>query len=350
MIQTARWRFGLFSFALVVISIQTSLSQVDQLQTEIGKILKYESPVDFQIVPGILVGVHVKDTSYICSFGASMSPDSLYELGAVTQPVTAWLALKALDSLGMSFSDPVCRLLPDSFCNNGWQTVTFGHLVNHLAGFPRQPRSLGSTGASITDPYESYHFAELAQDIMLTRPDTGRFSFSYFGYGVLHWLFERVGGLDAFTARMMHNSLHMDNTQWVVPDAQIAMGYGLDGRPQLPWHCSVLAPAAGLKSTMHDLLIWMEQLLLESKSLATVNTSKKKAGSSVKNPLSADAGWFLLKRGSSQYYFHAGRTGRHYVSIAWIPGTDLASIVISNGASGSGDLSIRVLDMISQAR
>lgn len=339
------WAIG-FSGAL-----WPSHGQSQSLETEIAKILKYESAVDFQLVPGILVGVVFKDTSYICSFGNTLSPDSMYELGGVTQPLVFWLAKKALDSLGIALTDPVCRILPDSLCLNTWDTITIQHLLNHAAGLPRLPPSAGLTKAPVEDPFAAYYAHDLAIDVSALHPVRDQFSYSYFGYGLLYWLFEKVGGLNAFTNKMMAQALRMEHTEWNVPDSLIATGVGRDGRPQPPWHCSALATALGLKSSMNDLMIWVKRAVQDAEGISSSNQhSYKKASKSSEKLKSAEAGWFLLKRGSKIYYFHAGRTGRHYVSIAWIPGMERGVVVICNGASGSGDLGIRILDMLCQTR
>ena len=90
------------SLILFFVVSQSLPAQEDLLQKEIAKILKFESPVDFNIVPGILVGIIDGDSTYVCSYGEAMSKDSVYELGSVTKPVVAWLARQALDSLGWS--------------------------------------------------------------------------------------------------------------------------------------------------------------------------------------------------------------------------------------------------------
>lgn len=351
MMQTATQYIRWLCAVGLTAALSPTFGQTHSLVTEIGKILKHESPVDFDLVPGILVGVLFKDTSYICSFGHSMSPDSMYELGGVTQPIVYGLAIHALDSLGIALTDPVCLILPDSLCSEAWQTITINHLLEHTAGLPRLPPSLGMTGAPVTDPFAAYDADELASDVQAISPVRDRFSYSYLGYGMLFWLFERVGGLESFSERWMTQPLHMQNTIWTVADARIAYGVGLDGQPQSTWHCAALAPAIGLKSSMHDLLIWLRREAEEQKTHPTQTTrSVKKATRSADKPQSAEAGWFILKRGSKIYYFHAGRSGRHHLSIALIPGMDRAVIVISNGASGSGDLSLSILDMLIQAR
>ena len=125
------------SLILFFVVSQSLPAQEDLLQKEIAKILKFESPVDFTVVPGILVGVIDGDSTYVMSYGEKLSRDSIFELGSVSKPIVAWLVGEALDSLGWSFEDPVCRFLPDSLCVGNWEWLTIDQVIKHQSGLDR---------------------------------------------------------------------------------------------------------------------------------------------------------------------------------------------------------------------
>src|SRR6187200_2476538 len=83
-----------------------SNAQASLLKKQIEKILKYDAPVDFNVVPGILIGVVDRDSSYQYVFGNDIHPGGIYELGSVTKPVVAWLVNRALDSLNLDTKVP----------------------------------------------------------------------------------------------------------------------------------------------------------------------------------------------------------------------------------------------------
>ena len=85
------------SLILFLIVSHLLSAQQDLLQKEIAKILKFESPVDFNIVPAILVGIIDGDSTYVCSYGESMSKSRVYDLVCVTKTIVSWLFGNELD-------------------------------------------------------------------------------------------------------------------------------------------------------------------------------------------------------------------------------------------------------------
>lgn len=330
---------------------QALAAQQDILQKEIAKILKFESPVDFNIVPGILVGVIDGDNTYVCSYGDAMSKDSVYELGSVTKPIVAWLVEKALDSLGWSLPDPVCRFVPDSICVNEWKSLTINQLLEHRSGLMRIPAGIEAHDASATDPYAAYTTGQFAADIKGMVPEPGKYSYSNVGYALFSWLFDRVGGLDFFLRKRLNDPLVLKHTGFSFTDEVIASGHGLDGRKQPPWHTNAMATAIGLKSSLEDVLTLLRYIspqYAESAPTLTPAFKKELIALSKRDEYKVFDGWFLIQSGSSLVFYHTGRTGGHQVSVAFILGSMKGVVVFSNGAAGSNDLCLRVLDMINK--
>ncbi|HSF88338.1 MAG TPA: serine hydrolase domain-containing protein [Saprospiraceae bacterium] len=339
--------------ALIAVPLIPAFSQAENLRKEIEEIITYEAGIDFSVVPGVMVGVMDGDSMYISSHGEPMDKRGIFELGSVTKPFVAWLADQALDSLGWTREVSACRFLPDSICNPKWESVTVGQLLSHRAGLPRLPDNLGTIGASATDPYAPYSINRLAADIKLMTPQPGVYSYSNLGYAVLYWLFEKVGGMEAFTGEKLLVPLQLKHTGWEIPDSQIMEGHGLDGRVRPPWHCNALSPALGLKADMPDILTWMEYispgLAPETPVLDAALKKQLKALNKSETFMVMD-GWFLIESSSALVYYHTGRTGGHHVSIAFIPGARKGVVVISNGSLGSMELSLLVLDMVARSK
>lgn len=339
--------------APIAVPVHPAFCQAENLRKEIEEIINYEAGIDFSVVPGVMVGVVDGDSMYISSFGEQMDHGGIFELGSVTKPLVAWLTDQALDSLGWTRDVPVCRFLPDSLCTTYWETVTIEALLSHRAGLPRLPDNIGLIETSVTDPYAPYTIKHLVADMKMMSPQSGVYSYSNIGYAVLYWLFEKVGGIESFTAKKLLGPLQLKSTGWEIPDAQIAPGHGMDGRVRPPWHCGALSPAMGLKSGMQDLLTFVKYISPDLASKTPILDAELKKELKVLNKIEAFKvidGWFLIESSSTLVYYHAGRTGGHHVSIAFIPEARKGVVVISNGSLGSRELSLLVLSMVARSK
>lgn len=329
-------------------------SQSDQLQKEIEKIIKYERSVDYNLVPGILVGVIDGDSTFRLAFGKDIDINGIFELGSLTKPFVAWLTNKALASLDLQRDAKVCFFLPDSLCTPAWEKVTFNHILDHRSGLARLAPGIGEIETDVRDPYKDYSLDLLTRDLKVMQPSPGKYSYSHIGYAMTYWLFERVGGLEAFTKANLTDPFLLHDTRWDIDNENISDGYGLDGRSQPPWNTNALKPAIGLRSSLNDMMTFIRllifgfesnQKLSESGSLKKELKSLSKAGA-----YKVVDGWFVVSSGKSLVYYHNGRTGGHHVSVAFTPNLKKGVVVISNGAMGSNDLSLLILRMINQAK
>lgn len=339
------------SLILFLIVSHLLSAQQDLLQKEIAKILKFESPVDFNIVPGIFVGIIDGDSTYVCSYGESMSKDSVYELGSVTKPIVAWLVGMALDSLGWTKDITVCNFLPDSLCHGKFTLLTIDQVLNHRSGLPRLQTLPIESKESISGPYAAYNYESFADDLATMTAFPGNYSYSNIAYAMLYWLFEKVGGLESFAQHRLIKSFELKNTGWNFPDDMIAQGHNKGGLPVLPWHTNAMSTAIGLKSSMEDVLTFLRYVSPQyAKSTPRLSPAFKKELNTLskQDEYKVIDGWFLIQSGSSLVYYHTGRTGGHQVSVAFIPGSMKGVVVFSNGAAGSNDLCLHVLDMIAK--
>ena len=329
------------------------IAQADELKKEIDKIIHYEQSIDFSVVPGVLVGVLDGDKNFQFQFGDKINPEGIYEMGSLTKPVVAWLINTALVQSGASRFSKVCLSFPDSLCHSGWEFVTFDHIIEHKAGLTRISPGIGEIETDVQNPYKDYTIQLLARDLKDICPSPGRYSYSHIGYAAMHWLFEKVGGLEDF-ADMQFNNFGMDKSGWSFPAEMIERGHGLDGRKQSPWNTNAFQPALGLKSSLSDMMTFMEILFdgyARNREGQDPRAMKKELRAmSRMGAYKVVDGWFVIKAGKSLVYYHNGRTGGHHVSIAFTPQQRNGVVVISNGAMGSNDLSLLILRMINDAK
>lgn len=328
-------------------------SQSQLLRKEIEKIIKYEQSIDFNVVPGILVGVIDGDSTFQFSFGRDIESEGIFEMGSLTKPVIAWLSHEALTSLGMDRSTSLCKILPDSVCYGQWENLTFHHILDHKSGLMRLPPGIGEIETDIDDPYKDYTLNRLGHDMRIMQPSPGTYSYSHVGYSTLYWLFEKVGGLEKFTKEALTEPHRLGDTKWDYPGEDVQQGHGLDGRPHLPWNTNALMPAIGLKSSINDMLDFVK-ILFEgydnNRRRHDSNLLKKELKSMSKTgAYKVVDGWFVIRADKSLVYYHNGRTGGHHVSVAFTPHLKKGVVIIANGAMGSNDLSLLILRMVNQA-
>jgi CubicO group peptidase (beta-lactamase class C family) len=328
-----------------------TVAQLQDIRDEIGKIIRYESGIDFDIVPGLVIGVWDRaDTAYF-TFGTGVESDDWFEVGSLTKPITAHFIDLALAELGYERTTSICTFLPDSICRDRWNEISVQQILEHQAGLPRQPVNMGLIETTGEDPYHGYDRKHLAKDMNDSKPHPGRYSYSHIGYAALHWVFDRVGGLTAFANNYLDRSDR--EMLWLADDESLAPGFGFDGKPAVAWHTNAMQPALGLRSTIHGMvefimqqqgtLAWLHPVL--SPELKRELASCDKYGG-----YKVTKGWFIIRSGKSIVFYHNGRTGGHHASAAFMPAEQKGVVVFSNGTAGSNDLSLSILTMLRRAK
>lgn len=328
-------------------------AQLQHIQRQIEKIIRFESGIDTSLVPGIVVCLSDQGNAMCFTFGNGVSESDVFELGSLTKPVTAFLAMKALDSLKRSAATPVCDFLPDSLCQGRWSELTIEDILEHKTGLPRLPGNMGSWEADLNDPFMAYDVSKMAKDIKDLEPIPGRYSYSHIGYAVLHWVFEQVGGLEKFSEKVLPKQISGGGMLWMCPDSLITGGHGFDGLPARVWHTNAMAPAMGLKATARDVLRFLDvqaPLLGNAGSPLTDELKRELAIYDRSGSYKVNQGWFMIRSGNSVVYYHNGRTGGHQVSVAFLPAREKEVVVFSNGAAGTNELSLSILTMLKRAK
>ena len=342
-----------FVYLMFLLPAGSGLGQAsDQLKREINRILEHEQPVDFSVVPGVLIGVVTGDSIYTFAAGQAPEKEAIFELGSVTKPIVAYITYQMLEQAGLKDTLSVCSFLPDSVCRNGWQDISIRQVLSHQCGLPKITSGMAEAEVDLTDPYAEYNLSGLASDLMLIEPTPGQYSYSHLGYMLLYWLFESSGGVEECRQLFLEQPGALSTMKFEVHDQQITPGFGLNGQPRTPWHTEAMALAIGLKSNLPDVMQWMKKYMHDNRNhhrVLSAAENKELNTKAKKGIYELEDGWFLVPSGRDLMYFHTGHTGGHHTSVAFIPTSQIGVAVFSNGAGGSGDLSIRVLEMIARA-
>lgn len=320
---------------------------------EIDRLIVNEQPVDFSLVPGVLIGVMIRDSQYVVSLGETPHKSTVFELGSVTKPVVDFMVRAMLQDQHIDATSSICTYLPDSLCSAAWQEVTIDELLMHRSGLPKITPGMADAEDDVNDPYARYDMEALAKDMKLMSPQPEKYSYSHLNYAVLHWLIEDNGGRDELLENYLVTNLHLTSPQFDIPDSLVAPGYGKHGASRPPWHPDLLSIALGLKMSITDMLQFMDTIshVYDNVDLSSPGFDKK-----VLNRLANDeiykvvGGWFMVPSGQDLIFFHTGHTGGHHVSIAFIPAKHVGVAVFANSSAGTSDLSIRLLDMLARGK
>jgi CubicO group peptidase (beta-lactamase class C family) len=206
---------------------------------------------------GVAVGLVENDavaTSFYGKDGARPDAASQFEIGAVTDVLTGtWFARDVLERK-LRLDDTLGAHLAEAHASPqaAFATVTLLDLASQQSGIPPTPPNLFPANGD--DPFADYRQADL---LRFLAHGTGRVSpgtYSIVNAGLLGLVLARVDSGDA--AALLRDKvltpLGMTHTGFD-DDASLLAGHAF-GAAAAHWHFDVLAPAAGLRATLDDLV------------------------------------------------------------------------------------------------
>ncbi|WP_342376122.1 beta-lactamase family protein [Myxococcus stipitatus] len=199
--------------------------------------------------------------------GTPPAGNAVYFLGALTQVFTGSLLSLLADAgrarLDMPLSEVIPRpLLPDADAG----TITLEQLARHTSGMPYLPPNLDVAAANPEDPFGHYSASLFGDFLRSYHPDLlppRPASSSLLGMGVLgHALSRRAGVNYGHALRdWLFTPLKLTDTSMRVTDElapRLLRGHSARGKPLAPWTFPALPGAAGLHSTVPDLLCFLD--------------------------------------------------------------------------------------------
>jgi CubicO group peptidase (beta-lactamase class C family) len=217
---------------------------------------------------GIAVGFVDRDERGEWTFGAAepggAAPTSAdaFEIGSTTRSFTGLLLADAIVARKVRLDDTLGKVFDDvRFADPHLAGATIAELATHRAGLPAIAPNLFPR--SVEDPYVAYDDAALRSYLAHGRLESepGRYQYSDLG----------VALLGAVLARVEHEDYRKLLAAGVLaPLAMTESGFGAvphlldgyrDGNAVSHWQHQALAPAAGLRATLTDLLKFAAALL-----------------------------------------------------------------------------------------
>ncbi|MEZ0372591.1 MAG: serine hydrolase domain-containing protein [Candidatus Sericytochromatia bacterium] len=269
--------------------------------------------------PGLQVGVVTPGYSGSFAWGSLShlrreppTPETLYEIASFTKPFVATLVAQAVLEKRFDYADPIAPCGPEqtsALCYRGLP-VSWLDLISHHAALPALPDNLNWSSWQPTREYRREQLTDFLATFRLSASPGRGFSYSSLGYAIIGQKLEVLYGQDlAGQLRQLTDALGMPDTRVHLDSEQrlrLAPGY-LKHLP-IPYgeQHEGLTASSGLKSSMRDLLIWLQHQLGVREStwgpaIAMTHQVTPRGGA----PLCKMAlGWLYYE--PSGWYWHSG--------------------------------------------
>jgi D-alanyl-D-alanine-carboxypeptidase/D-alanyl-D-alanine-endopeptidase len=212
--------------------------------------------------------------------GGPVNEKTIFEIGSITKLFTALLLSDMANRGEVRLDEPVAELLPAGtrVTVRDGKAITLRDLASHYSGLPRVATN-GDPPDRPGGPYAAYSAERLYQFLAsyeLTRTPGDSFEYSNVGAGLLgHALVLRAGasGYESLIRARILDPLRMDDTVIAIPSrltANVASGHDDSLEPTSHWTFDALAGTAALRSTLSDLLRFMDAVCDQGSPIASI--------------------------------------------------------------------------------
>jgi serine-type D-Ala-D-Ala carboxypeptidase/endopeptidase len=288
--------------------------------------------------------------------------NSIFEIGSVTKVFTAGLLADMVEQGLVRLDDPLRRHLPDDVrVPVRGRPITLCDLATQTSGLPRLPPGLFRRSLRRRhDPYADFSEQDLLNALARTRlrstPDT-HLRYSNFGFGLLGYVLARRAetSYDELVRTRICAPLGLADTGIAVAaeaNERFADGHNRRGRSVPHWHLGALAGAGGLRSTVNDLLRFVELQLTAHMRIPLAHAARAThRPRATRGRLEQGLGWVSLPlRGEARrMLWHNGGTGGFRSFVGFVNDTNAGVVVLSNSARSVDAIGFRILESISRA-
>ncbi|MCY4631277.1 MAG: serine hydrolase [bacterium] len=278
--------------------------------------------------------------------------DTVFEIGSITKVFTATVLADLVAQEELGLDTPVQSVLGDevSMPTSDGAQITLGHLATHSSGLPRLPDNFDP--ADPTNPYADYTVEDLYAFLSshkLARDIDEAVEYSNVGFGLLGHALSVGAGTDfeALIAERVLEPLQMSDTAIeLTPALRERLATGHDGqlRPAANWDLPALAGAGALRSTVHDLLTFLEA------NLGLGPSPLRQAMERARTPQRSDPalgmdiglGWIIAREGDREFVWHNGGTGGYASFVGFDAQAGEGIVILSNSALSVDNLAYRL--------
>ena len=308
---------------------------------------------------GVVAGVISAEGRVVVGYGrlsaddpAQPDGDTVFEIGSITKVFTSTLLADLVSREELGLDTPVQSLLGDEVrmpARNGAE-ITLGHLATHSSGLPRLPDNFDPENPA--NPYADYTVEDLNAFLSsheLDRDIGDTVEYSNVGYGLLgHALALREGtDFETLIVERILEPLQMPDTAVeLTPALRERLATGHDGqlRPVANWDLPVLAGAGALRSTVNDLLTFLEANLglRESPLHQAMELARMPQRSDPALDMDIGLGWIIATEGDREFVWHNGATGGYASFIGFDVEAGEGIVILSNSGLSVDNLAYRL--------
>ncbi len=299
---------------------------------------------------GIVVGVTTQEGRVVVGYGRLSADDptqpdgdTVFEIGSVTKVLTSTLLADLVVRGEMELDTPVQSLLGAAarMPTRDGAEITLGHLATHNSGLPRLPDNFDPADES--NPYADYDAERLYAFLSSheLRRDIGEgVEYSNVGYGLLGHALALREGTDyetLVTERILEPLQMSDTAVELAPPLRerLVPGHDEQLRPAANWDLTALAGAGALRSTVNDMLTFVEANMGLRESALRPAMEFAQAPQLPDPALGMDLGlgWIIAAEGGRRFVWHNGATGGYSSFVGFDPEAREGVIVLSNSAN-----------------
>lgn len=281
---------------------------------------------------GLAVGIWQRGVRRVFTYGDART-DSLFEIASLSKTFTALILARMAAEGKVRLDQPVRELLPEDLVKKPpSREIRLIDLATHRSGLPPMPDNIGDSRA--TNPYADYKRADLYEYIEkrgVYKLAGVEFSYSNLGFALLGQALADRAGLSYpdLLRKYATGPLGLQDTVVFLSAEQnrrFLPGHFEKGKVVHAWDMDALAPAGGIRSSVDDMLTFLERNL-HSKGLSgfdQTHESKAEIGPGERIALA----WIYDT--ASGTYWHNGATGGFSSYAFFQPQTDSAGIVLLN--------------------
>lgn len=262
--------------AVAAITVPATARQSLDIENAIARADSILDPFDRADAPGFSVAV-VRGGRTLYARGLGMAsleqgvaihPETIFDLGSVSKQLTAF-AIVLLERDGLLDLDSDIRTILPEVPDFG-SPITVRHLVHHMSGLREIYGALGMAGLRDGDGIVQKDALRLVTSSRELNFEPGtEYLYCNTAYMLLSDIVTRVAGTpfpewmrtNVFEPLGMHRTVIMDRPGLVIPGAADSYSTVDSGGFRRQFDNSSITGAGGVYSTVHDMTLWMDNLL-----------------------------------------------------------------------------------------
>ena len=347
---------------LILVFLTTSLHIYAQASIPDSLAISIEERLKSGHSPSYAIGIIDKDGPQYFLFGKthqegnSVDQHTIYEIGSITKTFTALLLAQSVIDGEINLTDPIQKYLPEGILaptrNN--DEITLGQLSDHTSGFPRMPTNFEPEDPQ--NPFADYTIQQLYDFITshdLIRDIGSAYEYSNVAQGLLGHILELrykesfeqlVIEKICLPLGMLHTKITLDDNM----KENLALGHNF-GVEVPNWDIPTLAGAGALRSSLHDMLIFI------SANLGLINTNMREAMDlthTIRHDKAGGSrvglGWHITTGAEGDVIWHNGGTGGYRTFAGFVKESGKGVVVLTNSTKGADDIGLYLLDSSSK--